>query len=378
MIELRFEKVIGQGKFKNWKFNGFRVINTHLLKVKVMSVNTVADRIFKSTFIARTYRFLKEILILLFACYFFVATDAKAADPKKIELGVLVTSLHDLDSDKGNFSAELWVWTKTKTNLNFELARVEITSFDNKHPKHFDIDTKTPISNERVHTARKLGATFLHNYDLKDFPFDRQVLKIHFENTQEYADTWEFITDPQSGIDKSVIVEGWQIDSLKTRVSKKSYDSNFGLTDLNPSFSRVTVEIDMKREAVLTFFKLTLGLVVAVVIAMLASLLPPDNDDLFSSRVGLLGATLLAVVVSQQFADTKAGDTTAVTLIDSLHMLGSLAILALFVSTLVSRFACLNENYSRYSSIFDRSALILISIIFFMLFAIWTFMAANS
>jgi hypothetical protein len=351
---------------------------THLQKVTSMSVSSVADHIFKSTFLARTYRFLTEMLVLLFACYFFVATEAKASDPQKIELGVLVTSLHDLNSDKGNFSAELWVWTKAKTNLNFELARVEITSFDNKHPKYFDIDTKTPISNERVHTARKLGATFLHNYDLKNFPFDRQVLKIHLEHTQEYADTWAFITDPQSGIDKSLMVEGWKIDSLKTRVSKKSYDSNFGLTELNPSFSRVTVEIDMKREAVLTFFKLTLGLVVAVVIAMLASLLPPDNDDLFSSRVGLLGATLLAVVVSQQFADTKAGDTTAVTLIDSLHMLGSLAILALFVCTLVSRFACLNDNYSRYSRIFDRSAIFLISIIFFMFFAVWTFMAAGS
>jgi hypothetical protein len=327
---------------------------------------------------ARNPRFLTEMLALVLAFCFFVSSDARASDPQKIELGVFVTSLHDLDTDKGNFSAELWVWSKAKMNLNFELPRVEITSFNSKYPHHFSIDTKTPISNGRLHSARKLGGTFLHNYDLKNFPFDRQVLKIHFEHTQEYADTWEFIADPQSGIDKSVSVEGWKIDSVKTHVSTKSYDSNFGLTELNPSFSRVTVEIDMKREALLTFFKLTMGLVVAVVIALLASLLPPDNDDLFSSRVGLLGATLLAVVVNQQFADAKAGDTSSVTLIDSLHMLGSLAILTLFLCTLVSRFAHLNDNYRRYSRAFDRSASYLVSIVFFLLSAIWTFLAATS
>jgi hypothetical protein len=338
----------------------------------------MGERVFMNSFRSRSQRFLTDILALLLACCFFSATEARASDPQKIELGVFVTSLHDLDTDKGNFSAELWVWSKAKLNLNFELPRVEITSFNSKYPHHFSIDTKTPISNERLHSARKLGATFLHNYDLKNFPFDRQVLKIHFEHTQEYADAWEFIADPQSGIDKSVSVEGWKIDSIKTRVSRKSYDSNFGLTEINPSFSRITVEIDMKREALLTFFKLTLGLLVAVVIAVLASLLPPDNDDLFSSRVGLLGATLLAVVVSQQFADAKAGDTSSVTLIDSLHMLGSLAILALFVCTLVSRFAYLNDKYRHYSRTFDRSVICLVSTIFFVLSTTWTFMAASS
>ena len=335
-------------------------------------------RIFMNDFRTRIQRFLTATLVFLLACTLSAVTDAKASEPQKIELGVFVTSLHDLDADKGNFSAELWVWSKAEKNLNFELPRVEITRFNSKYPHQFSIDANTPMSNEKVHSARKLGATFLHNYDLKNFPFDRQVLKIHLEHTQEYADVWEFIADPQSGIDKSISVEGWKIDSIKTRVSKKSYDSNFGLTELNPNFSRVTVEINMKREALLTFFKLTLGLVVAVVIAVLASLLPPNNDDLFSSRVGLLGATLLAVVVSQQFADAKAGDTSSVTLVDSLHMLGSLAILALFICTLVSRFAYLSDKYRDYSRTFDRSTIFLVSSIFFLLSAIWTFKAANS
>jgi hypothetical protein len=99
-----------------------------------------------------------------------------------------------------------------------------------------------------------------------------------------------------------------------------------------------------------------------------------ESDDLYSARLGLLGATLLAVVVNQQFADSKVGQTTTVTLIDSLHMLGFAVVFLLFISSIFSRKLHLSP-ISRLSPIlFDRvlfgvslGAFALLS-----LFLIWT------
>jgi hypothetical protein len=80
----------------------------------------------------------------------------------------------------------------------------------------------------------------------------------------------------------------------------------------------------------------------------------------------LLGGALLAVVVNQQFADAKSGDTTAVTLIDALHMLGSLSLLLLFIATFVSRRIATRETFPIDARRFDRIAVIGISSIFWL------------
>lgn len=307
----------------------------------------------------------------------FNGATAEEVQKESIELGVFVTSLYDLDTTKGHFGADVWIWSRSK-NSKFDIKKLEVYYLNTKFPFHYDLDDSTSLGKGLVHSARKLSGTFLHNYNLENFPFDRQILELNIENTQEYAGVWDFYTDPQSGIDKSIAVEGWVIESAEAVVSNKRYNSDFGLINKNPEFSRVTLKIILKRQSSLLFFKLTLGLLVAIAIAIFACLLPSNNSELFSARVGLLGATLLAVVVSQQFADSQAGDTSSVTLIDLLHMLGTVCILLLFGSTLISRLVYAKNGNRNFGYAFDRVVVFSVSVLFFIISAVLTYHASRT
>jgi hypothetical protein len=152
---------------------------------------------------------------------------------------------------------------------------------------------------------------------------------------------------------------------MKLGGTLKSYETNFGNSEnaTTESYSRVVIELDMKRDATLIFFKVTLGLFAAVLVALFSSLMPTESDDIFSARIGLLGGTLLAVVVNQQFADAKSGETTAVTLIDSLHMLGFISVLTLFLGTISSRYLATKDGALISHVFLDRLVFALVALL---------------
>jgi hypothetical protein len=63
----------------------------------------------------------------------------------------------------------------------------------------------------------------------------------------------------------------------------------------------------------------------------------------------------LAVVVNQQFAGSKTGESTSVSLIDSLHMLGFSTVFILFLVTILSRILCERYDQPKLARKFDNA-----------------------
>jgi hypothetical protein len=315
---------------------------------------------------------LKKIIA---ASFFLLFTSTVFSQgPQYVNLGTYVTSLYNIDSDKGTFSADMWIWTTTpkayKYNPNDSL---EISYLSSQAPHVYIGLPPTLLGDKTVLSQKKIQGTFLHDFDLAKFPFDRQKLKIYLEDADVDITRLEFKPDPASGYDPSISIDGWKIFNLKSYATVKEYKTNFGnytrSNDVN--YSRIAIEIELKRDAPLIFFKITLGLFAAVLVAMFSTFMNSESDDLYSARLGLLGATLLAVVVNQQFADGKIGQTTTVTLIDSLHMLGFATVFLLFIGAIVSRYLFARKALGISHILFDRilfiTSLIIFSIISFIM-----------
>jgi ribosome-binding factor A len=88
------------------------------------------------------------------------------------------------------------------------------------------------------------------------------------------------------------------------------------------------------------------------------------NADIYSNRVGLVGASLLAVVVNQQFADQKIGQSTTVTLVDMLHMLGFCTVFIIFIGSLISRKLSLSKNMKFSPKEFDLITFVVMTAIY--------------
>lgn len=279
------------------------------------------------------------IFILAITVKSYANSPTTQVSPVPVELGVFVHQLYDLDSNNGTFNANITYWIKTDQKKTLPLSEIGVGDIYTKFfVKESDSIWSAPIEKGLVFSIQSLGATFLHNYNLKDFPFDKQILTINFE-LPENIDKFIINADVESNINKNIKLDGWTINSFKLIVTEHSNDTNFGWTPdkRNVAYSRLTLEITVYRNSILLFFKLSLGLFASVGLALLSTLIRIDSGDHFSSRIGLVGGSLLAVIVNQQFADAKIGESTAVTLVDSLHIIGIIAILTLFISTIYSR-----------------------------------------
>ena len=188
---------------------------------------------------------------------------------------------------------------------------------------------------------RKIRGTFLHDFNLDLFPFDKQVLRFSLEGTDS-ADEFNFLPSDLSGFSRSIKIQGWEVSGFKLSSREIMHGTNFGYAKYksNVKYPSIVVEIELVRNSPYIFLKLSLGLFVAVLIAALSSALPVINDDLYGSRVTFLGGTLLASVLNQQFADSKAGALTSITLLDVIHLVGIAMIGCLFIATVTFRYLC--------------------------------------
>jgi hypothetical protein len=282
------------------------------------------------------FRIAKYLCISIFACISFSVVAA----PEKVVLGSYLTSLYNIDSDRGLFSADIWVWTKSNSPFNYKLQNnLEVSYLSSQFPLAYINQPSELLNKDTFYNQKKIQGTFLHDFNLAKFPFDRQKLEIYFEDSDSNIEELKFISDKSSGFDPSISIDGWKIIHIEARSAIKKYETNFGnyTKPSDDQYSRVALEVEIKRDAPLIFLKITLGLFAAVLVAMFSTFMNSESDDLYSARLGLLGATLLAVVVNQQFADSKIGQTTTVTLIDSLHMLGFATVFLLFIAAILSR-----------------------------------------
>lgn len=298
-----------------------------------------------------------KIVRLICFCLFLGISFPSLAVPQEVVLGSYLTSLYNVDSDRGIFSADIWLWTKSHAPLNYRPGdNLEISYLSSQFPLVY-LGQSTEILQGMTHySQKKIQGTFLHDFDLAKFPFDRQKLKIYFEDADLNIEKLRFSPDKSSGFDPAISIDGWKIIDIEAKTDVKKYQTNFGnfTKPLDDAYSRIVLEIVLKRDAPLIFLKITLGLFAAVLVAMFSTFMDAESDDIYSARLGLLGATLLAVVVNQQFADSKIGQTTTVTLIDSLHMLGFTTVFLLFIATIFSRRLHASPIMGISHVIFDR------------------------
>lgn len=278
--------------------------------------------------------------------------------PQDVVFGSYVTSVYNVDSDRSVFSADVWVWSKSKLPFQYKIKESLDVSYLSSQYRFLSSGELSEVLPEKTfYSLQKIQGTFLHDFDLAKFPFDRQKLTIYFEDSSLNLSELKFSSDIASGYDSDLEIDGWTIVKVSSKVDAKKYKTDFGVSTkpADVDYSRVGLEITIKRASSLIFFKITLGLFAAVLVAMFSTFMNSDSDDLYSARLGLLGATLLAVVVNQQFADSKVGQTTTVTLIDSLHMLGFIIVFLLFIATIFSRKLHLAPILGLRPVVFDRT-----------------------
>jgi hypothetical protein len=278
---------------------------------------------------------------LLLTCVIIVLALAWTAEaqppssPKTCNVGSYLISLHDFDLTDKSFAADFWFWS---TCPEKHLRPLQVMDFVNAKKITSSLDAIYERG-DLYWSYVKVSGVFHHDWDIRNFPFDRHVLKIITENTNASASSFVYTPDRDgSKASRDIQLEGWEITDFRIEDHVYLYDTTFG----DPAFSgsdtsdyaRLILTIALSRDSLLSFFKLSSGVYAAFALSLLSFFL---NASQTAARIGLLVGTLFAVLVNQRESESVLGRTEALTLVDQIHITAMVYIFAGTVMAIHSR-----------------------------------------
>lgn len=292
---------------------------------------------------------MKKILSFLSLLLLTFTLFAQApAQKDTIRLGIYVTSIHDIEFKNQEYDINFWMWmdynfkhTKTDSsvfkNVTELLNSIEIPQAKSVEMKFVDTTT-TPN-----HLFTKVHATLKDNWNITNFPFDHQKLRIGIENALYDTNQIKIIVDNHSSfydtsaaaIKYSRTIIGWKIDSFTYKNSFNNYYTRFGEPSTpNPSaYSTAKFVIEIQRDSWTIFWKMLICMYIAFFIAYVSFFIHTESIE---SRLGLSVGALFAVIGNKYIVEASLPESTTFTLVDSLHAITMFFVLLIITSNTLS------------------------------------------
>jgi hypothetical protein len=274
---------------------------------------------------------------LSLALLFCIAASAAAlgqeeqTHPDTVSAGVYIISVHDINFRDKEYTLRFWMWF-VYDNPEFDFTK----QLDLPNAKDIEIqETIYDSLDNKTWAIMKMKCTMKQNWNVHDFPFDEQRLKMHIENT--LFDKRRLVFKPDtigSSLDPKDAIDGWNVSNFTVSESENDYLTGFGdVSSKSQNFSSFDVSIGLQRSAVGMFFKIFLGMYIAFMIAMISFTPHPSEME---PRFGLPVGGLFAAVGNKYIIDSLLPESSAFTLVDSLH---ALTFIGIFGILLVSAIA---------------------------------------
>jgi hypothetical protein len=285
---------------------------------------------------------MKNIITLF--CLFFLTQPVLTAQKDSVKIGLYITNLYDFNLADGSYVAEFWTWCLYKKD-----------SLDFKETQEITKSKKTAFSNYALQkkgglnwAQKKCTTTVLQDWDVRNFPFDHQVLTINLEETILDTTAMYYVADTfNSKINESLSLDEWHIDGFKIKTASVRYNTTYGDPELTGQsvYPAVCATVNLTRQhSWTTFIKLVTGLYVAFLISLMVfRIMPPDSE----SRIGLAVGGLFAAVGNKYIVETIVPTTTQNTMIDNIHNVTFGAILLIVIMTIYISGLYFNQKESK-------------------------------
>jgi hypothetical protein len=262
-----------------------------------------------------------------------LSINAAIAQPDTVRVGAYVMSVHDINFHDKEYTARFWLWFVFK-NPEFDFVK----QLDIINAKSIDSPQLLEDSlGSKKWSMLKMKSVMKENWNVQDFPFDKQHLKIQIENS--LFDKKNLIFKPDlkgSKFDSDETIVGWSIRNFKVDTTSNFYETGFGDNRPgkdNQNFSAFIISMDIERNALGLFMKIFIGMYISFFIAMLSFTIKPWELE---PRFGLPVGGLFAAVGNKYIIDSILPESSTFTLVDSLHSLTFFSIFMVLVISVVS------------------------------------------
>lgn len=274
------------------------------------------------------------LLLLVVASFAEAQTDDRSTKPPDtVQIGTYIISIHDINFQQKEYTIRFWLWL-IYDNLQFDFAKqIDIPNAKTIEEPEVLMD----MVDGKMWQLMKMKCVMKQNWKVGDFPFDKQQLVVHIENSIYDQNQLVFVADEfGSTFDRELTLDGWRIRNFKVNTNTHEYITVFGdpRSDMMHSeYASFNIVIDIERDAWGLFLKIFIGMYIAFLIATLS--FTPKATEL-EPRYGLPVGGLFAAVGNKYIIDSLLPESSSFTLVDTLH---TITFLGIFVTLLISAVA---------------------------------------
>jgi len=271
--------------------------------------------------------------IFLFVFQGFSQDESAGTDaPDTVDVGAYVISVHDINFHDKQYTVRFWLWF-LYDNPDFDFSN----QLDIPNAKGIDKpDIILDSLDGKAWVILKMKGTMKENWNVRDFPFDKQHLKVAIENTLFDNHSLIFRPDTAGSLyDKKEAIDGWTINNFSVSVTENDYETGFGDSrsgHASADFSQFLIQMDIERDAWGLFLKIFIGMYIAFLISIISFVPHPSELE---PRFGLPVGGLFAAVGNKYIIDSLLPESSSFTLVDTLH---SLTFFSIFATLLTSAY----------------------------------------
>lgn len=285
-----------------------------------------------------------------------------------VKIGAYIISIFDLNFPDNKVNVDFYLWYNTSRDSMELIDNFEIINAIDYHKSHETVEKRGGLyyHNLRVHSVIK------KNWDIANFPFDKQTIAIHIEDYNKDLSMLVFSPDTAaSKIDDHVSIGGWKITDFNIKVKEHVYETNYGDPEIPvgeySSYSRAILFITIEREGNGLFFKLFLGLFISVLISLITFFIDPVDLD---PRFGLSVGAIFAAIASQYVITSTLPQNERITLVDILHDISFIFIFLCIVGSVISLHLKKQNKIQQHKKL-DKTGFIVLSVCYMILVIIF-------
>lgn len=292
----------------------------------------------------------KLSLILIFA----LATSVCFSE--KVFVGLYVINLGKFDISDGSFSADCYLSFKGETNSDI-VGQIDYEFMNGSSDTTYELE-----SEEENQKLDRVKATLVVPVDLKGFPFEKHNIQIIIEDKALTKNKLEYVADMKSsGLDPSVFIPGYQIDSWDIAVDEHYYSV------FDENYSKFVFTLRVSKPLWNAFQKTLLPVFFMVVMVLLSFLF---KKEMFENRIAAITSGLLGVVMFHSSVSDQLPPIGYLTFADKIMMISYVIIIAsLIINVFVMKF--MNNGKDEAAEMLDRRVKYNVFIVYIVVFAVY-------
>ena len=287
--------------------------------------------------------------------------------PTKVLSGIYVDRIKDVSLSDSTWDVDFYLWFKWNgSNVN-PGENFQVLDGDIQNKELVDNYTNGTLHYEIYYVKANITKSF----DITRFPVDNHILNIEIEDKKTLRQNLIYVPDNgTSDINPNVQVPGYSIGKILVIEKPHIYNSNFGDPRLGQGrtlYSQLRAGIDISRPDLGFYFRIFIGLFIAVAAALVALFIKPTQAE---PRFGLGAGALFVAIANNIITSGLIPKTGTLTLADMVNDVGLLLIIITIIESTISFYFYDVIGEKKLSRNLDRISFITLIIIYIIINAI--------